>query len=86
MEFNVMLLGLEIVRQYRRLFTIRQQISEPQEFPISKYVTSGIPEILYEIFSVEILFTYSTNGGEEECLSDIGGKARRKEITGKTKT
>jgi hypothetical protein len=28
----------------------------------------------------------STNGGEEECIQDIGGKARRKETTGKTKT
>jgi hypothetical protein len=28
----------------------------------------------------------STNGGEDECLQDIGGKARRKETTGKTKT
>jgi 23S rRNA C2498 (ribose-2'-O)-methylase RlmM len=27
-----------------------------------------------------------TDGGEEECISDIGGKAGRKEITGKTKT
>jgi hypothetical protein len=24
--------------------------------------------------------------GEEECIEDIGGKARRKETTGKTKT
>jgi hypothetical protein len=28
----------------------------------------------------------STNGGEEECIEDIGGKARRKETTRKTKT
>jgi hypothetical protein len=28
----------------------------------------------------------STNGGEEECIQDIGGKARKKETTGKTKT
>jgi hypothetical protein len=28
----------------------------------------------------------STNGGEEECIKDIGGKARRKEVTRKTKT
>jgi hypothetical protein len=27
-----------------------------------------------------------TNAGEEECIYDIGGKARRKETTGKTKT
>jgi hypothetical protein len=27
----------------------------------------------------------NTNG-EEECIKDIGGKARRKENTGKTKT
>jgi hypothetical protein len=25
----------------------------------------------------------STNGGEEECMLDIGGKARRKETTGR---
>jgi hypothetical protein len=28
----------------------------------------------------------STNGGDEECISDIGGKARRKETTRKIKT
>jgi hypothetical protein len=28
----------------------------------------------------------STNGGEEKCIWDIGGKARRKEITRNTKT
>jgi hypothetical protein len=28
----------------------------------------------------------STNGGEEECIQDIDGKARRKETTRKTKT
>jgi hypothetical protein len=28
----------------------------------------------------------STNGGEEECIEDIGGKAGSKETTGKTKT
>jgi hypothetical protein len=27
----------------------------------------------------------STNGGEEECIYDIGGKSRKKETTGKTK-
>jgi hypothetical protein len=26
-----------------------------------------------------------TNGGEEECIKDNGGKARWKETTGKTK-
>jgi hypothetical protein len=25
-------------------------------------------------------------GGDEECIEDIGGKVRRKETTGKTKT
>jgi hypothetical protein len=29
---------------------------------------------------------YSTNEGDEECIWDIGGKARRKETTRKTKT
>jgi hypothetical protein len=28
---------------------------------------------------------YSMNGEEEECIYDIGGKARRKENTRKTK-
>jgi hypothetical protein len=28
----------------------------------------------------------STNGGEEECIWDIGGNTRRKETTRKTKT
>jgi hypothetical protein len=27
----------------------------------------------------------STNGGKDKCLYDIGGKARRKETTKKTK-
>jgi hypothetical protein len=27
----------------------------------------------------------SMHGGEEECIEDIGGNARRKETTGKTK-
>jgi hypothetical protein len=27
-----------------------------------------------------------TNGGADECIEDIGGKARRKETTRKTKT
>jgi hypothetical protein len=26
------------------------------------------------------------NGGEEECIYNIGGRKRRKETTGKTKT
>jgi hypothetical protein len=29
---------------------------------------------------------YSTNGGEEECIFDFGGKVRRKKTTKKTKT
>jgi hypothetical protein len=29
---------------------------------------------------------YSTYGGEDESIYDIGGKARKKETTGKTKT
>jgi hypothetical protein len=29
---------------------------------------------------------YSTNSGEQECIEDIGGKARRKEATRKTQT
>jgi hypothetical protein len=28
----------------------------------------------------------STNGREDECIKNIGGKSRRKETTGKTKT
>jgi hypothetical protein len=28
----------------------------------------------------------STNGGEEECIYDIGGKSKRKEIIRKMKT
>jgi hypothetical protein len=32
----------------------------------------------------EIGSTYSTNGGEEECLEDIGERARRKETTRET--
>jgi hypothetical protein len=28
----------------------------------------------------------SMNGGDEDCIEDIGGKARRKEITRKIKT
>jgi hypothetical protein len=29
---------------------------------------------------------FGINGGEEECMRDIGGKVRRKETTMKTKT
>jgi hypothetical protein len=29
---------------------------------------------------------YSTNGGDEKCIYDIGGKVRRKETTRKTET
>jgi hypothetical protein len=29
---------------------------------------------------------HSTNEGEEKCIEDIGGKARRKDTTRKTKT
>jgi hypothetical protein len=32
----------------------------------------------------EVGRAYSTNGGEEECIKDIGGKARRKDTTIKT--
>jgi hypothetical protein len=28
----------------------------------------------------------NTNGGKEDCINDIAGKARKKENTGKTKT
>jgi hypothetical protein len=28
---------------------------------------------------------YSTNGSDEECMKDFGGKARRKETNRKTK-
>jgi hypothetical protein len=34
----------------------------------------------------EIDTAFSTDGGEEECIQDIDGKARRKEPTKKTKT
>jgi hypothetical protein len=33
----------------------------------------------------EVDMACSTNEGEEECKYGIGGKARRKETTGKTK-
>jgi hypothetical protein len=35
---------------------------------------------------IKIRRACSTNGGEEECILDIGGKARRKETSRKTKT
>jgi hypothetical protein len=36
--------------------------------------------------SLEMGRTCSTNGREEECIYNIGGKARWKETTKKTKT
>jgi hypothetical protein len=33
-----------------------------------------------------MIFIVGIMGGEEECIEDIGGKARRKETTRKTKT
>jgi hypothetical protein len=35
---------------------------------------------------IRTIQSYSTNGGVEECIYDIGGKARRKETTRKTKS
>jgi hypothetical protein len=37
------------------------------------------------VFANEMGRACSTNGGEEECIEDIGGKARRKDTTRKTK-
>jgi hypothetical protein len=34
----------------------------------------------------EMCRSCSTNGGEEKCIEGIGGKAKMKETTGKTKT
>jgi hypothetical protein len=34
----------------------------------------------------EMGWAFSTNGGEEECMLDIGGRARRKATTRKTKS
>jgi hypothetical protein len=34
----------------------------------------------------EVARACSMNGGEEECIYDIGGKARKKKTTRKTKT
>jgi hypothetical protein len=37
-------------------------------------------------YLIKTVILSSTNGGDKECIEDIGGKARRKETTGKTKT
>jgi hypothetical protein len=50
-----------------------------------KFTLSGIFSLI-EVKEDEIGRACSTNGGDEECISDIGGKARRKETTSKTKT
>jgi hypothetical protein len=44
------------------------------------------PSIIRMIKSRRMSRACSTNGGEEECINDIGGKARRKETTKKTKS
>jgi hypothetical protein len=41
---------------------------------------------VYQVKEDEMGRGCSRNGGEEECMQDIDGKARRKETTGKTKT
>jgi hypothetical protein len=38
-----------------------------------------------EVKEDEVGRSCSTNGGDEKCVQDIGGKARSKETTGKTK-
>jgi hypothetical protein len=40
----------------------------------------------YQVKKDEMDGECRTNGGKEECMQDIGGKVRRKETTGKTKT
>jgi hypothetical protein len=47
------------------------------------YPSPSIIRIIVE--EVEMGGPCSTNGGEEECVWIIGGKARRKETTRKTK-
>jgi hypothetical protein len=39
-----------------------------------------------EVEEDELVRARSMNGGEEECIEDIGGKARRKETARNTKT
>jgi hypothetical protein len=50
------------------------------------YSSSSIIGYSDQVKEDEIGGACSTNGGEEEYIQDIGGKARRKGTTAKTKT
>jgi hypothetical protein len=49
------------------------------------FITSPCIIRMIKIKGNELGRAYSTDGGEEECIYDIGAKARRKETTRKTK-
>jgi hypothetical protein len=54
---------------------------------IREYRPKSTQLISFIIIIIIIWFVAcSTNGGDEECIWDIGWKARRKETNGKTKT
>jgi hypothetical protein len=42
--------------------------------------------MFYQVKDDDIGRVCGTNGGEQECIWDIGGNARKKETTRKTKT
>jgi hypothetical protein len=50
------------------------------------YTLYTLPEIIKMAKEDEMGRACSKNGGEEECIQGIGGKARRKETTRKMKT
>jgi hypothetical protein len=52
----------------------------------SRYTDWAIPAHVFIDKEYIIRRACSTNEGEEECIEDIGGKARRKDIIRKTKT
>jgi hypothetical protein len=56
-----------------------------QKLLSSRLLSKNIKIRIYKTIILLVAWAWSTNGGEEKCIGDIGGKARRKETTRKTK-
>jgi hypothetical protein len=71
------------LREEHRLRVFENRVLRRIFGPKRDEVTAGYSD---QVKEDEMGRACSDNGGEEECIEDIGGKARRKETTGKTKT
>jgi hypothetical protein len=52
----------------------------------SQFIRHNVQSSPLKVKEDEVGRSCSTNGGDEECVQDIGGKARMKETTRKNKT